>query len=250
MAVHLEPSFGPIFDHDRGERAERFAELCLQVERFLHVGVTGVGDDAPSPQCTRPEFHPPLEPSDDVPLGDQRGGTVTKRQVVERFELRPDVAERAADRLVIESGAEPVVERRSGRWLGRPDVSFTVDFKIEFAVEFAMEFTIEFECDPEGAAGVPRGGLDPDAIEDAFAEESPVGRTVQRHAAGHAEVFVSGQLAGVPGDPQHDRLGDRLDRRRQVTVELADRRRGVSRSGVEQLAEPIGQHRVASGEVE
>ena len=49
------------------------------------------------------------------------------------------------------------------------------------------------------AAGVAGGGLDPDVLERALAQDAAVADAVQRDAAGQAEFFEPGQLVGVPG---------------------------------------------------
>ena len=45
------------------------------------------------------------------------------------------------------------------------------------------------ECRTKGTASVTGGGLDPETLERAVAEDFAVGHAIQRHAARHAEVL-------------------------------------------------------------
>jgi len=72
----------------------------------------------------------------------------------------------------------------------------------------------------EGAAGVAGRGLDPEALEDAVAQQATVGDAVERDAAGEAEVFLAGPALHVPGHAQHDFFGHHLDAGGKVHLAL------------------------------
>ena len=57
------------------------------------------------------------------------------------------------------------------------------------------------ECSAEGAAGVPRRGLDPNVVEQAFAQDLAICHAVERDAAGKTEVsgaIAAGEVASNP----------------------------------------------------
>ncbi len=83
----------------------------------------------------------------------------------------------------------------------------------------------------QGAAGVARGGLDPDVLEGAFAQQLAVGHAVQGHAAGHHQVIGAGELLGGFRQAQDDLLGDLLDGQGQVHMPLVQQTLSRGRGG-------------------
>src|SRR5207249_11361708 len=69
--VELEPVRDALAQHARREGPEALAELDLQVHDRLHARRAGVAQDAAVAERARPEFHPPLEPADDLLLGEE-----------------------------------------------------------------------------------------------------------------------------------------------------------------------------------
>ena len=61
--IELEVLGGVFLEHRRRERPEPLAELDLQVEPLLHLGIARVAEDAAVAERPRPELHAPLEPA-------------------------------------------------------------------------------------------------------------------------------------------------------------------------------------------
>ena len=76
----------------------------------------------------------------------------------------------------------------------------------------------------EGTAVIARRRLHPHVLERAFAQQSPVGDAVQRHAAGHRDVLGAGLLLEAAGHVEPDLFGPLLKRSRDVLVPLLDLR--------------------------
>ena len=62
-----------LFEDRRRERPELLPELDLRVDGFPHVGPARVGQDAPVAERPGAPLHPPLEPADDLALGEPLG---------------------------------------------------------------------------------------------------------------------------------------------------------------------------------
>ena len=71
--VLLEPLARRLREERRRERAEGLAVLDARVEDVLHVVPARIGDDRAVAERARAELHPPLEPADDVAVGDPLG---------------------------------------------------------------------------------------------------------------------------------------------------------------------------------
>ena len=104
--------------------------------------------------------------------------------------------------------------------------------------------------DSQRPAGVSGSRLDPDLVEWALAETTAVGDTVERHAAGQAQVPHPGGFVNVSGHPQHRFLGDGLDTGGDVHVPLGQGRLGCSRRSVKERVELRRGHRQALAVVE
>ena len=96
--VLLEPLAGRLGEDRRRERAERLAVLDPRVEDVLHVVPARVGDDRAVAERARAELHPPLEPADDVAVGDPLGDVREERVVVQALGRRSPAARIAASR--------------------------------------------------------------------------------------------------------------------------------------------------------
>ena len=62
-------SLHPLPQHARREGPEALAELDLDVHLRLHARAARVAEDAARSECARPEFHPAVEPADDLLVG-------------------------------------------------------------------------------------------------------------------------------------------------------------------------------------
>lgn len=79
------------FENGWGERSETFPKLDLQIYALPIFHFPRIGKDAPVSQGPRTKFHPPLEPTHDVLLGDEFGDQTGKLGFVIRLErnVRP-----------------------------------------------------------------------------------------------------------------------------------------------------------------
>ena len=103
----------------------------------------------------------------------------------------------------------------------------------------------------QGAAGVPRRGLDPDVFEGAPADQLAVGHAVQGHAAGHHQVVGPGELLGGLRQAQHDLFRGLLDGQGQVHVPLVQQGLpGPARHPEQGFPLVVPAHGEAGGEVE
>ena len=94
----------------------------------------------------------------------------------------------------------------------------------------------------ERAAGVTRGGLNPHLFERAFTQDAAVADTIERHAAGQAQVTHPGLLVREAGHLQHHLFGDLLDRPRQVHLPLREARLRLARRSANQRLELAAGH--------
>ena len=69
-------------------------------------------------------------------------------------------------------------------------------------------------------ARVASGRLNPDSLKGAIPKDLAVGNAVERDASGETEVRQTEFRSERAGQPQHDLVGDRLDRRGDIHVEL------------------------------
>ena len=86
--VQLEPVMHALAQDRRREGPKTFAELDLQVHRFLHFRRTRIADDGAPAQRSRAEFHPSLKPSDDLVARDQVSDAVGDFVVIQFHEGR------------------------------------------------------------------------------------------------------------------------------------------------------------------
>ena len=100
------------------------------------------------------------------------------------------------------------------------------------------------------AARVAGGRLNPQLVERALAQNPPVGHAVERDAAGQAEFLHPRLGVDVPGHPQHDLLGDGLDRGGEVHVALGQQRLGLARRTAEEPVELLRGHRQSLAVIE
>src|SRR5262249_44060285 len=66
------------------ERPKRFSKLHASIQDRLHVGVSGIGDDAAMTECARPNFTSALKPSQDL-APDQRTDDAVEQRTLAEF---------------------------------------------------------------------------------------------------------------------------------------------------------------------
>ena len=127
--------------------------------------------------------------------------------------------------------------------VGRPEIGAV------HAVELVLEppwtglvQVIGGERRAQRAAGVAGRRLDPDTLELAVAQHLAVRHAVERHAAGHAEIFGAGLGRDRAREPHHDFLGHRLDRGREIHVALVEPFLRLARRPAEQRIELVAGH--------
>src|SRR5215471_13855012 len=86
----------------------------------------------------------------------------------------------------------------------------------------------------ECTAGIARGRLNPDAVENAVAQNTSVRDAIERDSAGQTKISLSGFLANVSRHPQYDFVNYILDRAREVHVALGQSRFRLTWRAVEQ----------------
>ena len=91
--ILLEPVRYRLFEHRGREGPKRFAPFDLGIENGLHVGAARIAHDRAVAERARPPFHAPLEPADDLAVGDCGGGAPAQLCLVRDF------LDRAAGRL-------------------------------------------------------------------------------------------------------------------------------------------------------
>ena len=79
------------------------------------------------------------------------------------------------------------------------------------------------ECHADGTARVSRGGLDPDVLEWALAQDASVADAVEGNSASKAEILRTRLGVQMAGNLQHDFFGDMLDRCSDVHMTLGNR---------------------------
>ncbi len=102
----------------------------------------------------------------------------------------------------------------------------------------------------QSASGISRSRLNPNALEDAFAQDSSIRHTIKRHAPGEAEVLQAGLRPHMPGDAEHDLFRDLLHRPRQIHISLRQARLRLARRAAKQLVECGAGHRQTNAVIE
>src|SRR6185312_4833058 len=228
VGVEIEPLGHVLAQHRRCEGAEALAELDLEIEQLLHGRRARVAEDRACAERARSELHATLEPADGLALDEGADDAVEKSLVIERLEIRANRREPAPD-LVTGVGRTEICPAHAVAGVAgdaRP---------IEKEV-------IGAECGADRAAGIARSRLNPDLLEGAVAQHLAVGDAVERDAAGKAEIGDAGLARLRTRDTQHDLLGNRLQRRGDIHVEVVEPLRRLSRWAAEQRVEAPVRH--------
>ena len=170
VLFQLEILVGVLLQHDRSEGSEALAELDLEVDGGLHLRIPRIAQDATRPKSARPKFHRVLEPADDLAFRNGVSGELAQRViVVDAAVVRGHRTQKSRDLIVRVGFPEkgPALRVASG---GRTGVS--------------EQLMPDKERNAQCAARVPRGGLDPDILERAFAENSAIADAIQCNTTG------------------------------------------------------------------
>ena len=146
-------------------------------------------------QGPRAELHPPLEPADDLAVGQQGGDVVEQLALV--VEPPPGCAVRGQGSLDF-VGREARAEEAPLLGIAAVGPSGVV-----------QELMPDEQGRPQRTAGIAGRRLDPDVVEVALAEQPAVGHAVERHPAGQDQVLHPGLPA-----PRAGRSGARPPRSR------------------------------------
>jgi hypothetical protein len=219
---------GVLFEHDGGEGAEALAELGGQVQVRLHARTAGIGQDRTAAERAGAELHASLEDADDLFLAQGLGEHA--------------VAVGSGHFLVGEAvGVEELLDL-ARREAGPEQGAGHLVVLVVGLARLVLDLVPDVEGGAERAAGVARGGLDPDVVEEPGAQDLAVGDAVEGDAAGQAEVLLARDRAGEAGHLQHDLFGDVLDRAGQVHLAQGDVRLGLAPLAAEQAGEAVVGH--------
>jgi hypothetical protein len=117
----------------------------------------GVAEDAPVPERAGAELHPPLEPADDLLLGEEPGGALDQVRGESFSATAPADAMNAAISVV---------------GVRRPEVRAVHPVALRAMAAVVPEhLVVDRERDADRATGVARRGLDPEALERALSGE-------------------------------------------------------------------------------
>ena len=183
VLVEFEVVSHVLAEHGGREGPEALAILDLEIQRLLHFGIAGIAEDGACAKRARPELHAALEPADGV----------SRHQRLAR-------ALHEVSLVALTVKAPPAFSRRSISGLGVLGAQIGSLHRVERAVRRAGTPKVPViggERSTEGAAGVARGRLHPNALEGAVAQDLAVADAVQRHAAGQAQVLDAVGLCEV-----------------------------------------------------
>ena len=236
VALDVEILVDVLAQHRRREGTKRLAILHLEIERLLHRGRARVAQDGARAERTRSELHAALHPAHRLLIGQRLGGLVDHLRMVEARELGAGRGQALGNLVVGVLGAEV-------------GASHAIHMAVELA-RLAHEAVIGGIGRAHRAAGITGRRLHPDVVEDVLAQQLAVGDAVQRHAAGQADVPGAGFLADRAAETKHDLLGDGLDRRREIHVDLRQLFLGCAALDAEHIGELVVRHAEASAIVE
>jgi len=102
----------------------------------------------------------------------------------------------------------------------------------------------------QGSARIAGGRLNPQSLEDAFAQERPLATQFQRHAAGQTQLRQAGHVPRVPGQAEHRLFGHDLNRPGDIEVARFEGAFRADARAAEEADEPLVGHRGAAQEME
>ena len=171
--VELEP-VGDIFcQYGRREGTEAFPIFDLQIERPLHFAVARVAENGAVAERARSELHAALEPADGTAIGERLRRPLEQRGFI-LHDLKVSALGGERRRMSSSSYDGP----RYAPDIPSPALGLRATFVI----------VIGHKRGAERAAGIARGRLHPDLLEFAVAQDFAIGDTIERHAAGQAEI--------------------------------------------------------------
>ena len=94
----------------------------------------------------------------------------------------------------------------------------------------------------EGAAGIPRRWLNPDALKGPIAQYFPISHAIEGDAAGKAEIVDCISLRQRARDAQHDFLSDLLHRGGEIHITLRERGIRIARRSTKEVVKLPRRH--------
>src|SRR5205085_11998685 len=233
VAIHLEVIRDALAQDRRRERAERFAELDLQVHLRLHLWRARVAEDGARTERTRAKLHAPLKPTDDLLLREQ------SRDVLGQFVMF-ESAISCARRVEISANLfvrKIRAEVRAAHAVCMPALDLL------YVARVAEILIPSRKTSAQRAACIARRRLNPNILKRPFAQNAPVADAVQSDAARETQVSLARLLVHVPRHAQHRLFDDVLDGARQVHLALRELAFGLSGFAAEQSVKRAVRHR-------
>ncbi len=217
-----------LLEHRQPAGHERFAALHLEVHDLPHRRRARVTDDAAASERAGAELHPSPKPSDNRPRLAKRGDAVREFPVVEPIVVAPVLLEVALDHLVREGRPEI---RRPLRVASAPRGPRPVEILVPDEKRRA-----------ERPSRVPGRGLDPQVLKRPLPQDAPVAGAIEDRAAREAQPLHARLPMRVPGDAEHDLLGDLLYRARHIHLAPRDLGFAPPRRSAEEIRETRVRH--------
>src|SRR5947207_12702253 len=201
VTIELEPLVHALAKNGRREWPERLPELDLEVHDRLHRRRARITDNRAAAESPWAEFHPPEKKPDDFLCGDESRDLLSQRRTRDAARLVAFRVEEFRNLLFAEAGPEirsvhPVRVFPVGSALRRTNPAKAGSHRRSFprACPFRTQPRLlqmpvpQRQRHTKRAAGIARRRLDPDLIERTIAKDPAVADTVERHAAGQAQI--------------------------------------------------------------
>src|SRR5579863_7222738 len=222
--------------HRGSERPETLAELDLQIEHALHLGRARIRQNRSRAQRPRTKFHASLKPADSLSACESFGGFPQQSVFGNGMEHSVHRTQQGLDFFLRVFGPQESPLHR---------VPLLRDFAV--MVEMLM---ICRKRHTRGAAGIPRGRLNPDLPETSVAQYFAIGDAVERDTARHAQMAHAGTVRRAPRQPQNRLFSDRLNGRGDVHMELRELAFTAAHRLPEQVRKALVGHAAAGAIVE
>ena len=223
VGVELEVVGALLAQDARRERAERLAELDLQVHRRLHRRRARVAEDAARAERARAELHAPLEPADDAAVGEQLGASRAARSSSGSIGHALGLQERL-DVVVAELG--PEVGRRHG-----------VACRRAIARLCRARRTTRCSAAPTAPPASPAAGWIQIVSNGPSRRSRPLATQLSATPPARHRFFMPVVACAWRARRSIDLFGHLLHRRRQIHLALRERRLGRARRPAEQRVE-------------
>ena len=244
--IQLEVLLYVFVQHRRCEPTERLAVLNFQIHDALHLGGMWIANDATPTEGARAKLHSSLVPAQYFLVGENIGAERGELSGG-HFSIRcPDSIEVSLCFFIAKRGTE-----------------ITTSLGICFGVicfggivvrccrsRFAQVTVPHRQGCAQRPARVPRGGLNPQVVDDTRPQQFAIGNAMERHPAGHTHTALIGDGDPMSHDAQDDLLYHILYRAHQVHIALGKLRFGFAGWATEEVVELARSHREALMKVE